>query len=397
MTEPKALQSLLEAVARGKISPATALEKLKHFTFEPVEDFAKIDHHRQLRTGFPEVIWGQGKTPAQIAQIMETMRRRGSFGPSDRSPVVMATRIEPAVYEELKEKVAGLKYYPVARICTLGNPEPIVKYSGAISILTAGTADLPVAEEAAVTAELCGFQVQRLWDVGVAGIHRLLSHRQLIDQGDVLIVVAGMEGALPSVVAGMADCPVIAIPTSIGYGASFGGVAPLLTMLNSCAAGIGVVNIDNGFGAAILAGQILRTANQLQTSLLPQTASSTSRWQLAYAHDENGEKIAGEISTLIDTVRQGARVRLLINFPEQYEYLTEAQNLWIKNGIIYAQNTTQVSVEFKGEMLAFQEDACYSMIVASTQGDLDVTRLLVGKHKQRGHTCHKVAISWFVN
>ncbi len=251
---PEALQFLLESVAQGKISPQSALEKLKYLSFEPIEDFAKIDRHRHLRTGFPEVIWGPGKTPAQIAQIMIAM--------SQGSSVVMATRIEPDVAEQLEEQVPGLIYYPVARICALKTAEPTIQYSGVISILTAGTADLPVAEEASVTAQLCGFQVQRLWDVGVAGIHRLLSHRQIIDQADVLIVVAGMEGALPSVVAGMADCPVIAVPTSVGYGASFGGIAPLLTMLNSCATGIGVVNIDNGFGAAILAGQILRTANK---------------------------------------------------------------------------------------------------------------------------------------
>jgi pyridinium-3,5-biscarboxylic acid mononucleotide synthase len=254
--QPEALKILLESVATGQISPETALEKLKHLNFEPIEDFAKIDHHRELRTGFPEVIWGPGKTPEQIAQIMTVMR--------DRSTVVMATRIEPAVAELLEALLPGLIYYPVARICVLGAAEILVRYSGVISILTAGTADLPVAEEAAVTAHLCGFQVRRLWDVGVAGIHRLLSHRQVIDEADVLIVVAGMEGALPSVVAGMADCPVVAVPTSVGYGASFGGIAALLTMLNSCAAGIGVVNIDNGFGAAILAGQILRTANKFK-------------------------------------------------------------------------------------------------------------------------------------
>jgi NCAIR mutase (PurE)-related protein len=163
----------------------------------------------------------------------------------------------------LQELVDGLIYYPTARICAIAQPESIVPHPGVISILTAGTADLPVAEEAAITAKLCGFEVKRLWDVGVAGIHRLLSHRQVIYEADVLIVVAGMEGALPSVVAGMADCPVIGVPTSVGYGTSFAGVAPLLTMLNSCAAGIGVVNIDNGFGAAILAGQILRTAKRL--------------------------------------------------------------------------------------------------------------------------------------
>ena len=261
MTQSKALRSLLESVAHGDVSPAVALEKLKHFAYEPVGEFARIDHHRALRTGFPEVIWGLGKTPDQIAQIMEVMREGGS--------VVMATRIEPAVYAQLEEKVAGLQYYPTARICAIATTAVEPQYPGIIGILSAGTADLPVAEEAAVTAELSGFRVQRLWDVGVAGIHRLLSNRHVIESVSVLIVVAGMEGALPSVVAGLADCPVIAVPTSIGYGASFGGLAPLLTMLNSCAPGVGVVNIDNGFGAAILAGQILRTADKLQTSDVP--------------------------------------------------------------------------------------------------------------------------------
>jgi len=175
----------------------------------------------------------------------------------------MATRIEPEVFIQLQEKVPDLQYYPTAKICAIPPATPQPHHPGIIGLISAGTADLPVAEEAAITAELCGFQVQRLWDVGVAGIHRLLSNRQVITQANVLIVVAGMEGALPSVVAGLADCPVIAVPTSIGYGASFGGIAPLLTMLNSCATGIGVVNIDNGFGAAILAGKILRTANKL--------------------------------------------------------------------------------------------------------------------------------------
>jgi NCAIR mutase (PurE)-related protein len=159
--------------------------------------------------------------------------------------------------------IPHLSYYPTARICALIQKELTIQIPGTIGILTAGTADLPVAEEAAITATLSGFQVQRLWDVGVAGIHRLLSHRELLHTMDVLVVVAGMEGALPSVVAGLVDCPVIGVPTSIGYGTSFGGVAPLLTMLNSCAVGIGVVNIDNGFGAAMLAGQILRTAQRL--------------------------------------------------------------------------------------------------------------------------------------
>jgi NCAIR mutase (PurE)-related protein len=255
VTQPEALRSLLEAVAKGNLTPDIALDKLKHLAYEPVGEFAKIDHHRTLRTGFPEVIWGPGKTPDQIAQIMEVMRQR--------SPVVMATRIEPDVYTQIQQKVAGVKYYDLARICAIVPDTIEPRYPGTIGIVTAGTSDLPVAEEAAVTAELCGFRVKCLWDVGVAGIHRLLNNLHLLTEADVLIVAAGMEGALPSVVAGLADCPVIAVPTSVGYGASFGGLAPLLTMLNSCAAGIGVVNIDNGFGAAVLAGQILRTAVKL--------------------------------------------------------------------------------------------------------------------------------------
>lgn len=227
--------------------------------FQPVGNFAKIDRHRARRTGFPEVIFGQGKTPEQIEQIFKTMQQD--------HPVVMATRILPEVYAQLVDRLWGLDYYPAARICAIARH--IAPQSGVVTILCAGTADLPVAEEAAITAELMGFQVVRIWDVGVAGIHRLLSYQEEIDQADVLIVVAGMEGALPSVVAGLADCPVIAVPTSVGYGANFGGLAPLLTMLNSCAAGIGVVNIDNGFGAAILAGQILRTVQKVSKQIIP--------------------------------------------------------------------------------------------------------------------------------
>jgi NCAIR mutase (PurE)-related protein len=256
VTQPEALRSLLEAVADGKITPDIAFDSLKDLSYESVGEFAKIDNHRQLRTGFPEVIWGQGKTIDQIVQIMSVMRQQNH--------VVIATRIEQSVYTELQKKVRGLRYYEFARICAIAPSEIEIKFPGQIGILSAGTADLPVAEEAAVTAELSGFHVHRLLDVGVAGIHRLLSNRHLLESSSVLIVVAGMEGALPSVVAGLVDCPVIAVPTSIGYGASFSGLAPLLTMLNSCAAGVGVVNIDNGFGAAILAGQILRTSDKLR-------------------------------------------------------------------------------------------------------------------------------------
>lgn len=255
MTQPEALRQLLEAIAQGRVSPQAAFDKLKYLEFEPVEEFAKVDHHRSLRTGFPEAIWGPGKTVDQIVAIMRVMR--------DRTPVVMATRIEPAVAQEIRVALPEAMYFETARICALVPMNLRPQHPGVMGILTAGTADLPVAEEAAITAELSGFEVLRLWDVGVAGIHRLLRHRDVVAQADVLIVVAGMEGALPSVVAGFSDCPIVAVPTSVGYGASFGGVSALLTMLNSCATGIGVVNIDNGFGAAILAGQILRTAARI--------------------------------------------------------------------------------------------------------------------------------------
>ncbi len=256
MTQPNALRALLSAVSQGQLSPEAALDQLKYLDFEPVDDFAKVDHHRTLRTGFPEVIWGPGKTPHHIVQIMRSLHQH--------NPVVMATRIEPEVFAQVRQQIPGALYYDMARICALVPLNWSAQHPGTIGVLTAGTADLPVAEEAAVTAELCGFTVKRLWDVGVAGLHRLLRHRQLIRDVEVLIVVAGMEGALPSVVAGLADCPIIAVPTSIGYGASFNGLSALLTMLNSCATGVGVVNIDNGFGAAMLAGQILRTGARLK-------------------------------------------------------------------------------------------------------------------------------------
>jgi hypothetical protein len=241
------LKQILENVAKGEMSTEQAIAALKYLHYESVGDFAKIDHHRTLRTGFPEVIFGIGKSPSQIIQIMQVM--------TNKNPLVMATKISEAVYRQIQPALRGLQYFPLAQICCLGQSQ--MQHQGKITIVTAGTADLPIAEEAAVTSELCGFQVNRLWDVGVAGIHRLLSHRDAIADAQVIIVVAGMEGALASVVAGLADCPIIAVPTSIGYGASFQGLAPLLTMLNSCATGVGVVNIDNGFGAAMLAAKIL--------------------------------------------------------------------------------------------------------------------------------------------
>lgn len=257
------LRSLLESVASGTTDLDTALTKLKHFGVETVGDFAKIDHHRRFRTGFPEFIWGAGKTPEQIIQIMASMSQNHAV--TEPSLPVVATLIEPEVFEQIQSQLPDVVYYPMARICALV-PEPISpKYAGNITILTAGTSDLPVAEEAAVIAELSGFHVKRLWDVGVAGIQRLLNHLQVLEDADVIIVAAGMEGALPSVVGGLVECPVIAVPTSVGYGASLNGLAPLLTMVNSCAAGIGVMNIDNGFGAAILAGKILMMAQNLYT------------------------------------------------------------------------------------------------------------------------------------
>jgi pyridinium-3,5-biscarboxylic acid mononucleotide synthase len=258
VTQPEALKALLQAVAAGQMPPEIALEKLKYAQIQPVADFAQIDNHRTLRTGFPEAIWGPGKTPAQIVEIIQAM--------SPSHACVMATRICPEVFPKLQAHLPHLHYFAPAQICATTALPSQPQHPGTIGLLSAGTADLPVAEEAAITAQLCGFKVKRFWDLGVAGIHRLLDARAAIAQAQVLIVVAGMEGALPSVVAGLVDVPVIAVPTSIGYGASFGGVAPLLTMLNSCAPGIGVVNIDNGFGAAILAGQILRTAIKVQSA-----------------------------------------------------------------------------------------------------------------------------------
>ncbi|MDX2271443.1 MAG: nickel pincer cofactor biosynthesis protein LarB [Cyanobacteriota bacterium] len=249
------LLQLLQSVASGSLSPEQALGELRYLPFETVGDFARLDHHRRLRTGFPEAIWGPGKTAIQIVELMKRTHAQGSLA--------LATRIPMEQYQAIRQHLPGVAYSEMARLCWL--PTQISAHPGLVSVVSAGTADLPVAEESALTAELSGFQVKRLWDVGVAGIHRLLQNRAALE-ADVVIVVAGMEGALASVVAGLVNGPVIAVPTSIGYGASFQGLAALLTMLNSCAAGVGVVNIDNGFGAAILAGQILRSAARLRSS-----------------------------------------------------------------------------------------------------------------------------------
>ena len=244
------LRELLKAVQAGTVTPDEAAERLRHMPFEDL-GFAKLDHHRSLRCGFPEVIFCQGKTVEQVVTIVGRMVEHGH--------TILATRAGPEVYEAVRAKHAQAVYHPSARAIVLAGREPCEPYEGLIGIVSAGTSDQPVAEEARITAETMGCRTATFYDVGVAGIHRLLAQKQAISEADVVIVVAGMEGALASVVGGLVDVPVVGVPTSVGYGASFNGLAPLLTMLNSCAAGVGVVNIDNGFGAGYLAAMILRT------------------------------------------------------------------------------------------------------------------------------------------
>jgi NCAIR mutase (PurE)-related protein len=246
---PERLRSLLTEVADGGLSPDEALERLKHLPFEDL-GFARVDHHRHLRMGFPEVVFGQGKSPEQIVGIAERLQAAGHN--------VLVTRLAPEAAAMLVAHLPGVEYDPVARVATLQSEVPRVATHGTVLVIAAGTTDLPVAEEAVRTLEAFGNPVDRLYDVGVSGLHRLLDGRDKITSASVLIVVAGMEGALPSVVAGLVGRPVIAVPTSVGYGASFGGLAALLGMLNSCAAGLTVVNIDNGFGAAVAASLINR-------------------------------------------------------------------------------------------------------------------------------------------
>lgn len=244
--DTEALRKLLEDVKNGGTSVDSALSELKLLPFEDL-GFAKIDHHRNLRNGYPEVIYCQGKTVEQIKAIVVRLMEKDSN--------IMATRAGRDVYEGISELTGDAVYYEAARIVVVKKRE-LTPGKKVIAVVTAGTSDIPVAEEAAVTAETMGNTVNRIYDVGVAGIHRLLANTEVLMQANVLVVVAGMEGALASVVGGLVDKPVIAVPTSVGYGANFGGLSALLTMLNSCASGIGVVNIDNGFGAGYLAGMI---------------------------------------------------------------------------------------------------------------------------------------------
>jgi NCAIR mutase (PurE)-related protein len=243
---PNEASELLEQFRAGKVSKDQVLQVLRA---APVAElgFAQVDTHRSLRTGFPEVIYGAGKTPAQVAQIAAAILQREKR--------LLVTRGTPDHARAVKRRFKTALHHEIARCITL-EKEPLPKRPGTIAVLCAGTSDLPVAEEAAITADIMGNRVDRLFDVGVAGLHRLLGRLDLVQSANVLIVVAGMEGALPSVVAGLVSKPVIAVPTSIGYGASFGGVAALLGMLNSCGSGVLVVNIDNGFGAGFAASQI---------------------------------------------------------------------------------------------------------------------------------------------
>jgi len=245
------LLKILEDIHAGTLSPAKAAERLKHLPFEDI-GFAKVDHHRALRQGFAEVIFGKGKTPVQVAQIVRAMVSKKAS-----SQNVLVTRADAKIFAAVKRVSRGAKFHPLSGVITIERSNEI-SGKGTILAVSAGTSDIPVAEEAVLTARMMGNRVEQLFDVGVAGIHRLLEHRSELTEARVIICVAGMEGALPSVVGGLVGIPVIAVPTSTGYGASFGGVAALLGMLNSCASNVTVVNIDNGFGAACVASCINR-------------------------------------------------------------------------------------------------------------------------------------------
>lgn len=246
MMEQKKMTALLRRVAEGSLSVEEAILQLKQAPFEDL-GFAKLDHHRALRQGAAEVVYGAGKTPEQICEIARTFRARGQG-------CVLITRMDRTAADYVGQRLP-LRYDPVGRVGIVGEVPP-PDGDGSIVVATGGTSDIPVAEEAALTAEALGNKVTRLYDVGVAGLHRLLAHTEELMGARVIIAIAGMEGALASVIGGLVDCPVIAVPTSVGYGASFGGVSALLSMLNSCASGVSVVNIDNGFGAGYLASMI---------------------------------------------------------------------------------------------------------------------------------------------
>lgn len=240
------LQDVLESVSCGRMSPKEAFQKLKDYPYQDL-GFAKVDHHREVRKGFPEIIYGQGKTDTQILKIAQEICRRGNS--------LLITRAGPAIYNKIRRKIPGCLYNSLGRTIYFKKKRP-APGKGKIVIVTAGTSDIPVAEEAFVTCEMLGNETERVYDVGVAGLHRLIGEMDKIRTARLIIAAAGMEGALPSVVAGLVSAPVIAVPTSVGYGASFQGISALLAMLNSCPGGVAVVNIDNGFGAGYLASLI---------------------------------------------------------------------------------------------------------------------------------------------
>lgn len=245
------LLKLLEAVHAGDLSSKEALTRLKHLPFEDL-GFAKVDHHRALRQGFAEVIFGKGKTPAQISGIVRAMLAK-----KESRSNILVTRADAKIFSVVKKVVRSAKFHPLSGVISIERSKEVLG-KGTVLVISAGTSDIPVAEEALLTAQMLGNRAEYLFDVGVAGIHRLLDNREKLLQARVIICVAGMEGALPSVVGGLVAVPVIAVPTSVGYGASFGGVAALLGMLNSCSSNVTVVNIDNGFGAAYVASCINR-------------------------------------------------------------------------------------------------------------------------------------------
>ncbi|MGD1967478.1 MAG: nickel pincer cofactor biosynthesis protein LarB [Desulfobacterales bacterium] len=243
------LTTILKSVADGQLSVADATEKLRHLSFEDIE-FAHVDHHRSLRKGFPEVIFGQGKTAAQVIGIMDKMTHQEN--------ILLVTRIEADKAHTVITRFPEAVYHEDARMIVWMKKKPQLVGRGTILVISAGTSDIPVAKEAVLTATAMGNEVETIFDVGVSGIHRLLGHREAIEKASVLIVAAGMEGALPSVVAGLVSRPVIAVPTSVGYGVSLGGLTALFAMLNSCSSNVAVVNIDNGFGAGYMAAMINR-------------------------------------------------------------------------------------------------------------------------------------------
>ncbi|MBI5478592.1 MAG: nickel pincer cofactor biosynthesis protein LarB [Deltaproteobacteria bacterium] len=283
--DPTRIRDLLERVRANRLGVDEALQELRHLPYRDL-GFANVDHHRHLRTGFPEVIFGEGKSAEQIAAILREVARGGAN--------CLVTRVAPEKARAVLRLVSGSAYDEVARAVTLVQRPIEDRGRGPVVVVSAGTSDIPVAEEAALTAHLMGNRVERLFDVGVAGIHRLLGRREMIDRAEVLVVAAGMEGALASVVGGLVDRPVIAVPTSVGYGASFNGIAALLGMLNSCAAGVTVVNIDNGFGAGYVAALINRRteagAARAEAPPAPQAAAPRAAAGRPTARKRGGRK-----------------------------------------------------------------------------------------------------------